>query len=118
MPKKIDAANVTELPDGPAGEHGLTARQLKILQVIKASMDDQGFPPSMRAIALAAATGSPAAQAAIDQLAPSLDATSIERVKAWVADFTAPDGTADAGIAAAAARIAASLSVRQLTALR
>ena len=23
------AKNVTELPDGPAGEHGLTARQLK-----------------------------------------------------------------------------------------
>ncbi len=31
---------VTELPDSAAGAHGLTARQLKILEVIKASMDD------------------------------------------------------------------------------
>jgi repressor LexA len=58
--KPTSNAKVTELPDQTAGEHGLTARQLKILQVIKASMDDQGFPPSMRAIAAAAGLSSPA----------------------------------------------------------
>jgi repressor LexA len=58
--KPTSNAKVTELPDQAAGEHGLTARQLKILQVIKASMDDQGFPPSMRAIAAAAGLSSPA----------------------------------------------------------
>jgi len=61
MSKKPAAkAKVTELPDQAAGEHGLTARQLKILQVIKESMDDQGFPPSMRTIAAAAGLSSTA----------------------------------------------------------
>ncbi|CAB4999543.1 unannotated protein [freshwater metagenome] len=58
--KPASKGKVTELPDQAAGEHGLTARQLLILKVIKASMDDQGFPPSMRAIALAAGLSSPA----------------------------------------------------------
>ena len=31
------ASPVTELPDGPAGEHGLTTRQLKILEVIQSA---------------------------------------------------------------------------------
>ena len=43
MPKKIDTANVTELPDGPAGEHGLTARQLKILGAIKDALETNGY---------------------------------------------------------------------------
>jgi repressor LexA len=54
MPKKIDAANVTELPDGPAGEHGLTARQLKILGAIKDALETNGYPPSMREIGVVA----------------------------------------------------------------
>ncbi|MEY2877268.1 MAG: hypothetical protein RLZ24_695, partial [Actinomycetota bacterium] len=57
---KSVSGQVTELPDSAASEHGLTARQLKILEVIKASMDEQGFPPSMRAIAAAAGLSSPA----------------------------------------------------------
>jgi len=36
--KPTSSAKVTELPDQAAGEHGLTARQLKILQVIKAAV--------------------------------------------------------------------------------
>ena len=59
-PAPVKSPKVTELPDGPAGAHGLTARQLKILQVIKESMQDQGCPPSMRAIAAAAGLSSPA----------------------------------------------------------
>ncbi len=45
---------ITELPDGPADEHGLTTRQLKILQVIKATLVTNGYPPSMREIGAAA----------------------------------------------------------------
>jgi repressor LexA len=43
-----------------ADSHGLSARQLKILEVIAESMSTQGFPPSMRAIAAAAGLSSPA----------------------------------------------------------
>jgi repressor LexA len=42
--------NVSELPDGPVDDHGLTPRQLKILSVIKKAVEDQGYPPSMREI--------------------------------------------------------------------
>ena len=52
-PKKPAASstkNITELPDGPADQNGLTPRQLKILQVIKTAVEDQGYPPSMREI--------------------------------------------------------------------
>jgi repressor LexA len=41
---------ISELPDGPADQNGLTPRQLKILQVIKTAVEDQGYPPSMREI--------------------------------------------------------------------
>ncbi|MEK6649190.1 MAG: transcriptional repressor LexA [Actinomycetota bacterium] len=51
---------ITELPDGPADEHGLTARQLKILQAIKAAVITNGYPPSMREIGAAAGLASPA----------------------------------------------------------
>ena len=60
MIKKPAAGKVTELPDSAPREHGLTDRQLEILHAIKASMDEQGFPPSMRAIAQAAGLSSPA----------------------------------------------------------
>ena len=52
-PKKPAASStkkITELPDGPADQNGLTPRQLKILQVIKSAVEDQGYPPSMREI--------------------------------------------------------------------
>ena len=51
-PKKTatPAKKITELPDGPADQNGLTPRQLKILQVIKTAVEDQGYPPSMREI--------------------------------------------------------------------
>ena len=45
---------ITELPDGPADEHGLTTRQLKILQAIKSALVTNGYPPSMREIGAAA----------------------------------------------------------------
>lgn len=51
---------ITELPDGPADEHGLTARQLKILQAIKEALVANGYPPSMREIGAAAGLASPA----------------------------------------------------------
>jgi repressor LexA len=56
--KKTDV--ITELPDGPADEHGLTSRQLKILQAIKAAVITNGYPPSMREIGAAAGLASPA----------------------------------------------------------
>lgn len=45
-------SNVHELPDGPADEHGLTLRQRAILDAITASIDERGYPPSVREIAL------------------------------------------------------------------
>ena len=48
--KKSATKKITELPDGPADQNGLTPRQLKILQVIKTAVEDQGYPPSMREI--------------------------------------------------------------------
>lgn len=52
-------AAVTELPDGPANEEGLTPRQMKILEVIQSALDAQGYPPSMREIGIAAGLSSP-----------------------------------------------------------
>ena len=46
-----ELGNVTPLPDGPAGEHGLTARQVAILQVIRESIESVGYPPSIREVA-------------------------------------------------------------------
>ena len=48
--KKSPTKKITELPDGPADQNGLTPRQLKILQVIKTAVEDQGYPPTMREI--------------------------------------------------------------------
>jgi repressor LexA len=52
--------SVSELPDGPADANGLTPRQLKILSVIKKAVEDQGYPPTMREIGLAAGLSSTA----------------------------------------------------------
>lgn len=60
MAKKEVKQQVTELPDGPADDNGLTPRQLKILSVIKKAVEDQGYPPSMREIGQAAGLSSTA----------------------------------------------------------
>jgi repressor LexA len=44
------AAKVTELPDGPADESGLTPRQRAILSVIRETVETRGYPPSVREI--------------------------------------------------------------------
>ena len=41
---------VTELPDGPADATGLTPRQQRVLAHIKDSLEQRGYPPSMREI--------------------------------------------------------------------
>jgi repressor LexA len=55
-PRKEDVAaqlgtNVSELPDGPVDAEGLTARQRRILEVIRDALADRGYPPSIREIA-------------------------------------------------------------------
>src|SRR5689334_2238653 len=42
--------NLSELPDGPPDATGLTARQQKVLATIKDSIEQRGYPPSMREI--------------------------------------------------------------------
>ena len=43
-------ARVTELPDGPADESGLTPRQRAILAMIRYTVETRGYPPSVREI--------------------------------------------------------------------
>jgi repressor LexA len=52
-------SKLTELPDGPVDENGLTPRQTKILLAIKEAMEANGYPPSMREIGEAAGLSSP-----------------------------------------------------------
>ncbi len=59
-PLSMAKKSVTELPDGPADDNGLTPRQLKILSVIKRAVENQGYPPSMREIGKAAGLASTA----------------------------------------------------------
>ena len=56
MPKR---SKITELPDGPVDENGLTQRQVKILDAIRSAMEIKGYPPSMREIGEAAGLASP-----------------------------------------------------------
>lgn len=58
-PKKTRTAAITELPDGPVDEHGLTQRQRRILEAIRTAMEVKGYPPSMREIGDAAGLASP-----------------------------------------------------------
>lgn len=44
---------ISELPDGPADETGLTSRQFKILEFLRDSFEERGFPPSMREVGAA-----------------------------------------------------------------
>jgi repressor LexA len=41
---------VTEIPDGPPDEAGLTSRQRRVLDEIRSSVERRGYPPSMREI--------------------------------------------------------------------
>jgi repressor LexA len=41
---------VRELPDGPPDSAGLTSRQRRVLEVIRASVERRGYPPSVREI--------------------------------------------------------------------
>ena len=50
MAKQSNDGKVTELPDGPPDATGLTQRQLKVLANIKDSIEQRGYPPSMREI--------------------------------------------------------------------
>jgi repressor LexA len=43
-------AAVRELPDGPPDAAGLTPRQRRILEVIRESVENRGYPPAMREI--------------------------------------------------------------------
>ena len=55
---KGSAPVVRELPSGPDPDHVLTWRQRKVLQVIRESVQQHGYPPSMREIADAAGLAS------------------------------------------------------------
>lgn len=46
-------SDVTELPDGPPDASGLTARQRKVLEFLRESIEKRGFPPSMREVGAA-----------------------------------------------------------------
>ncbi len=43
-------SNVSDFPDGPPDETGLTPRQRKVLEVIREAVDRRGYPPSVREI--------------------------------------------------------------------
>jgi repressor LexA len=52
-------ASVHVLPDGEAGDDGLTARQRLVLETIRSSVEHRGYPPSMREIGEAVGLTSP-----------------------------------------------------------
>ena len=52
-------ASVHVLPDGSAGADGLTARQRLVLETIRSSVEQRGYPPSMREIGEAVGLTSP-----------------------------------------------------------
>jgi len=51
--RRKSTPKVTELPDGPPDATGLTPRQQKVLAHIKDSIEQRGYPPSMREIGTA-----------------------------------------------------------------
>jgi repressor LexA len=53
MAKTPTDTAVHELPDGPPDAVGLTPRQRRVLTVIKDSVSERGYPPSMREIGIA-----------------------------------------------------------------
>ena len=44
------SATVRDFPDGPPDETGLTPRQRRVLEVIRAAVERRGYPPSVREI--------------------------------------------------------------------
>ncbi|MDO8107402.1 transcriptional repressor LexA [Isoptericola sp. b441] len=54
-----DLASVHTLPDGPADGDGLTPRQRLVLETIRSSVEQRGYPPSMREIGDAVGLTSP-----------------------------------------------------------
>ena len=50
MAKTSPPPDVHELPDGPPDASGLTPRQRRVLAVIRDSVHERGYPPSMREI--------------------------------------------------------------------
>ncbi|MBK5216878.1 MAG: transcriptional repressor LexA [Propionibacteriales bacterium] len=51
--KSSKQGRVSELPDGPADASGLTPRQRKVLEFLRAEIETRGYPPSMREIGVA-----------------------------------------------------------------
>ena len=54
-----ELASVHVLPDGAAGDDGLTPRQRLVLETIRSSVEQRGYPPSMREIGEAVGLTSP-----------------------------------------------------------
>ena len=48
--RSTKSSKVAELPDGPPDSTGLTPRQQRVLNVIRDSIAERGYPPSMREI--------------------------------------------------------------------
>ncbi|HJE52162.1 MAG TPA: transcriptional repressor LexA [Tessaracoccus flavescens] len=48
---EAELGNIRPLPDSVEDTHGLTSRQVAILQVIKRSIEEVGYPPSIREVA-------------------------------------------------------------------
>jgi repressor LexA len=48
--RRDEAGEIRDFPDGPPDASGLTPRQRKVLEVIRASVQRRGYPPSMREI--------------------------------------------------------------------
>jgi repressor LexA len=46
----VGNGKISELPDGPPDATGLTPRQIRVLATIKDSIEQRGYPPSMREI--------------------------------------------------------------------
>ncbi len=64
--KGVDGAKrlkVEQLPDGPAGADGLTARQRRVLEVIRDAVERRGYPPRMRELGEAVGLTSPSSVA-------------------------------------------------------
>src|SRR6476659_4821489 len=57
-----DMAEIHEMPDREKGD-GLTARQRRVLEIIRNSVDRRGYPPSLREIGEAVGLASPSSVA-------------------------------------------------------
>ncbi|WP_385901506.1 transcriptional repressor LexA [Tessaracoccus sp. O5.2] len=55
---EAELGSMAPFPDGPVDAHGLTRRQMAILRVVKQSIDEVGYPPSIREVATRAGLAS------------------------------------------------------------